>query len=691
MDDDIVDTESQGDFTMVEIRKNIVETVKKNPLLCALLFIELSFIVYYNLFEHKWFLGYDASVFYLQVAETWKHKSLFLENFAYTTGIGIAGQLIPASILYGILGNVFLAVGLSNLIFIGLYITILVYIMKVMNASRQAILLLLCLLFAPYISTVNTVNCLDYFCMMYFSFAPYLPTIITILYFFLVHYRIHNRQYNRYTVIHVILCYVWLFLQGISMGLFIFVLAVVPVLIYYAVYSMLVNIWNKERLITGIFLIGTVVVSLMGKYVAECVFGFIGRDSMSIWVSLGQFWDNFQSIFTGYLSLTGALPLDAGVPILTRTGISFVFWTALSIGILVSAILWIVNICKQVTKTEYIDKMGLQVLCVCTINILLFILCYTTYGAAIFESRYLILLFIILCMFSSIWVDKVIMAGKNQTVKICFMGGIVVCLMANIFYSYYNLELSRNDYTSADSIISYADKFDVPVVYMPYDNVFSRNIRVLDLSRVYKTMNDMSSAHGWGDYTYYEDAGEYQGVTMLVCTQEFYDTLEPFYKSQYELQTVIQGSTAAIYLSDTNPVDMRAGIVDDYSIDYFYTNGICRQESGSFDNDGGFVAVGTDGYATWGPYTEVHQGTYEFTLHYETVENPKKLDLIGKFDVAVNAVPISEVALNAEKDTVTLKVTFDETQTGGSLEYRVLLASDVTAKLKFVEIRCIQE
>lgn len=679
---------------MKNISQRMISLIKQHPILCALVFLELALIIYYNLFEHECFLGYDASVFYLQIVETWRQKTLFLDNWYYTTGLGIAGQLIPATLLYGILDNVFLAMGLSNLIFIIFYIVILIYIMRALHASTRSILLMFCLLFAPYMSMMDNANCLNYFFMMYFNFAPYLATMMTILYFLLVHYRVHNQQYDGYTIAHVCLCYGWLFLNAISSGVFIMMFAIIPILVYYTVYSIATNLWCRERFVTGMFLLGSAAVSLLGKYIVGNVIeivGYSGADSNAVWVSLEQFWSNLLSIFAGYLSLTGALPYYAGTPILNKIGISFGFWSALSIGILVTSILCVIKFSKQLSIPSKINKMGLSMVSVLIVNIFMFILCYTTYGAPIFESRYLILIFIIMCIFASIWIDEAVMQKSNQTAKVFVMGGIVVCLIANNVYSYYNIELSRNDNTNANIIASYADQLDVPVVYMPYDTVYSRNMRVLDLDHVYRVMNNMTDPHLWGDYTYYEDAGEYQGPTMMVCTQEFYDALEPFYKNQYKLVTTIEGSTAAIYYSESNPVDMKTGIVHDYNIDYFYSNGISRQENGAFNDDGGFEIKGTGDYATWGPYVSVQQGTYEFILHYDIENVPVGVDSIGQFDVAVDTSTVSMVKLSAEEKTATVRVTFDETQVGRQLEYRVWIAPEIEVVLDFVEIERIVE
>ena len=118
---------------------------------------------------------------------------------------------------------------------------------------------------------------------------------------------------------------------------------------------------------------------------------------------------------------------------------------------------------------------------------------------------------------------------------------------------------------------------------------------------------------------------------------------------------------------------------------YFYDSGLSTA-NGAYDSEGNFVTDGTEGFAAWGPYSSVPEGTYQFTLNYEVVGNPDQLEQVGEFDVAVNAQRIAVVPVEAGKQTVTVEVNFDGYMQTDQLEYRTYVFSGVQLKLKSIEI-----
>ena len=128
------------------------------------------------------------------------------------------------------------------------------------------------------------------------------------------------------------------------------------------------------------------------------------------------------------------------------------------------------------------------------------------------------------------------------------------------------------------------------------------------------------------------------------------------------------------------------GVSGDTSLDFMYSKGISKTPNGSFDGQGNFVTDGTEGFATWGPYSSVPEGTYQFTLNYEVVGNPDQLEQIGEFDVAVNAQRIAVVPIEAGKQTVTVEVNFDGYMQTDQLEYRTYVKNGIQLKLQSIEI-----
>lgn len=676
---------------MYNLAKKAMYTIKQHPILCALFIFEVAAIIFYNLFQGKYFLGYDASTYYLQIIETWKQKKLFLDSWAWQTALFWDSPLFLAVLFYGISGNIYTSVGVSNIIFLFLFLVVLFYIMKQLEASTSAKLLFFCLLLIPFISVTDNYNNIQYYFVMYVNLGVYLPKILIIFLLFCVHYRVRQAWGKVSTAILIIVSYLGLLITSISNGYFALIFGVAPMVIMYVVDWIIENRWDRAKLRVGVYLIGCVLISFFGKLFASRVLGFESLDSAAVWNSLTQFWDNFQSIFVGYLYLTGALPANEGVPILDKIGVGFLFRFFLSMIILIGGIFGVYRTIKQIRQGKTPNYMKLQVASVITINILVFILCYTTYGSPIFESRYLIIVLISLEMFASIWWDKIIFKNENKYCKRLLNMALVISILATDVYSYYYIHYSKNEYATMEKIVLEVEKTDAPVVYLLGDElkITARNIRVIDTGHVYRYMNDINTLHGWGDYTYFSDAGENTGSSILVCNKNTYETLPAYYISQYKLYASVSETDIGIYLADRNAIDPSVGINGDYNLDYFYTQGMCTYEHGNFDEDGNFVTDGTSGFATFGPYIQVPMGTYEFTLNYTVEQSPPDMECIGEFDIAVNAASISIVDMFAQNNSATIQVSFDESYAGGALEYRSFVNDGVIIALESVSIKKI--
>ena len=671
---------------------DVLKVVKQRPVLSLLLLAQIGMIVYYNLFQAQYYMGYDASVTFLQVIETWRQKKLFLDNWLWQTVLGWDTAVPLAALIYGITGNVFFSLGFSNLVFVALFLVILCTIVRKIDTKPTTILLLLNILLTPYIAMSDNANNLQYYFVMYMDFAAYLVKIVIIFFLIYVHNKVHMDSMSRKTVILIAISYSALLWTSISSGYYALIFGIAPMLATYFIQGIIQNKWDLRMLRTGLYLMGCAVACFAGKMICTRYFGFESRDSEAIWTALGQFWDNFKALITGYFYFTGALPFYENVRILDRVGIGYLFRFFLAMTILVGGIVTIGKIVQYVKNNEPINYMTLQLTCAIIINFLLFILCYTTYGSAIFETRYLIIIFVCLAILAAKWLDEVVFYSKNNSCRVLVGLGVCISIFSANAYSHYYIYYSKNDYAAMRAIAAEVNKTDAPVAYVVGEElaVLGRNIRVIDDTHVYRYMNDINTLHGWGDYTYYDDAGDNTGSSVLVCSPEFYQELPSCYTMQYELQSMINGKNIGVYVADRNAIDPSVGISGDYSIDYFYTQGVCRYEQGNFDETGSFVTDGSGGYATWGPYATVPTGTYEFTLYYHTLEESVPSGKrVGEFDVAVNAVPIETTDILSGRTTVTVQVTFDEAHAGGTLEYRTNILEGTKIALERVEIKKI--
>lgn len=661
--------------------------IKRHPVLCIFLLVQIGMIIYINLFQGEYYLGYDASTYYLQAIEMWNQKKLFLDNWTWQTTLCWDAPIVLASLFYGLSGNIFVSMGFANLLFIALFFWVLCTVMRKLELSDDAILLSFCILFTPYMSMPDNANNIQYFFVMYVSFAAYLVRILIIFFLFFVHDRVQTNKIGKSTVCLIILSYMAVLLTAISSGYFVLIFGIAPMLIVYIIHGIMENQWKSNKVKSGIYLLGCVGVSLLGKVIAVKVFKFESHDTGAVWTALGQFWDNLSSIFTGYLSFTGALPFYEGVNILDKFGIGYLLRFFLAAIILMGGVSSIYQILKKIRKNQSVSYMSAQMACVFLTNLLIFSLCYTTYGAAIFEVRYLIIVFIIMGMFAARWIDKTVYSSKNRSLKVLVLPLLVVSLISTNVYSYYYIYHSKNAYEMMGYISAEVEKTNAPVAYVVGEDltIIARNLRVIDTNHVYRAMNNINTPHRWGDYEYYEDAGDNLGESVLVCNMETYQTLPEVYMNQYKLQATVPNTDVGIFLADRNAIDLTVGVNNDYNVDYFYTPGMQTYKFGGFDKYGNFVTDGTGGYATWGPYATVPTGRYEFTLHYEVKECLS--EVAGQFDVAVNATSIKAVDLHPGENTATLNVEFDKTSKGGSLEYRSIINEGTVIALKSVEIK----
>lgn len=678
---------------MSDVFKRMIKEIKQNPILSGILFIEILFILYYNLVEHRYHLGYDQSCAYLQAVEIWRQKKIILDNWIGQTVLALDSPLLLAALLYGVTNDIFLAFGISNIICIVIFIIILYKIICQLNLSVSAKLLFFCVLLMPYESLIDTANNMGYFSVMYFNYATYLVKVGIIFFVFYVYSLIIAQKLTPKIVLMILLGFILVFFSGISSGYFVLIFGIVPLALNYIVSGLLENHWDKNKLIAGALLVGCGIMAIFGKLVASRYLGFESLDSESVWVSLTQFWDNLGSILQGYFSLTGALPYYDNTPILDIWGVGFGFRLVLAIGILLGTFIVIKQLFTNIRSGKRINKVVMQASMMVLGNLLVFTLCYTKYGSPIFEYRYLIVSFISMLMLFSVWVDKKVFSSNNFSWQMVANFGIVTCIVATNVYSYNYLNKSRLDTNIQNIIISEADKTGSDLVYMLGNevNILGRNMRVIDLTRIYKAMDDITKPHHWGDYTYYEDPGEYNGSTLLVCTQDAYNALPEYYKDQFHLDRNIDNTSLVIYICEKNPIDLSSGISGDHSIEYFYDNGIYTHNTGTFEN-GAYIVQGENRYETWGPYVNApNEGQYEFILHYDIESNIVDNTNVGLFDICVDSEQVGAVDLRSGIDNVSVVVDFSQIEGERKLlEYRVAVNENVTVKLNSIEINQIQ-
>jgi hypothetical protein len=133
-------------------------------LLCA----QLVMLIRFNLSDIRYSLDADFANTVYHFRQVIAQGTIALPDWYNTTSLELDGSFLFALPLYYLLHNIFLAVGIANLLFIALYIRIVTELLQCAGVQRRLILFTLCLLLTPY-----SFGMLEYFNMLFFAGACY--------------------------------------------------------------------------------------------------------------------------------------------------------------------------------------------------------------------------------------------------------------------------------------------------------------------------------------------------------------------------------------------------------------------------------------------------------------------------------------------------------------------------------------
>lgn len=657
--------------------KRFGAVIRQHPFLSIVVLLQMGLIVYLNLFCLDHYLGYDCSSYYLQAIEIWRQKTLMLSNWDYQTTLYTDSPVPFAALLYGLLGNISVAYGLTVVIFSALFVALFVCTAGLLGLPLRAKMIAVILLLTPYTMMREVNNDLGYFRMMFFAHGAYVVKVLILFMVWICAIKCGNWDKKWSSIVARILSLCLCVLTGMSSGLYLFVFGIAPAAAFFMIRAIREDTRAQTNWRPMLYLAACTLCEAAGLVFSKKVMHFTSKDLTTVWTGLTQFWDNLFSIFGGYLKLTGGLPIAEQVPVFSRGGIPYAFSFVLSVFLLFAGTMGAIKSIRSGVNSFFAF--------VCAFDVLIFIPIFTTYGLLIFEERYLIPSFVGLILFAALWVESNL-SCKNKSWRIVLCCALAVCIFAINLNSYIHIYASQNQYAEMEEIKIAAQEFDSDLVYVAGGQIgiLARNIRVYDDSRVYKYTENLLNPHHWGDYTYYDDAYGYDGTTMLVTTDDFYNTAVPDYlKRQFEFRKTIGESILVFVASGSNPIDFTTGPLGENSKDYMYSAGIISGEGTLFEENGALNTNGVSGFVTWGPYINIASGTYDFILNYKVVESAEN-GKIGTFDVAINMQSIQVKEIDANQTQITIS-DVNLTENPGQLEYRVYLEEGAQLLLESYE------
>ena len=603
--------------------------VKKiNPIVAILVLVavlQFAVICYFNLTQLQQHIGYDTSTYYYTAIEMWEQKSLILSEWEYQTTLNIDSTAPLAAVLYGITGDIFNAYGMANIIITVIFILVLNAFLKKFPISTMSrvigINLSLVLHFALH---YNNANSLYYGDVLFIQNAAYNVKTILALWLLIIAMDLNEGKKNIPSIIGgVIMCGV----SGFSSGYWILATVVLPLFLLQLTKMILDQDWKgwwKSRL--NCFILASIAASLVGKMAVGVFLNYESKESLMTLISIEKFWKNLGSIWQGYLDLLTALPQDSGIEALTFDGvcfgINFLFAALIVIGALYS-------FRKKEYEKDYKEQVVLSVI---VVDLLIFIFMDTTYGSRFFEVRYLILLFLVGLQYFGKIFDLI-----STRINIHFLGLCTAAMLILINISsnmpYYK---EKNNYDTLMTIVHSLEKYDTSIIYTYGDELIidSRNLRVLDLSKIYKHIGPDKKVLHWGDTTKRDDlAHNYENIIVITEKNEL-ENLEAIVNQELEvLETVEEYIFVCI---KENPFDLVSGFGngEDLNIDTVWSPGMKMDDHGKNKKDNIIENTKDEGrYVLYGPYADVSEGCYNITLKYELHGDTET----SFFDVAVDS------------------------------------------------------
>lgn len=525
--------------------------------LFGLVAVQSFVLVWINITQMPYHIGYDASSYYLKALEMWKQGTLFCDHWVNQTTLYWDSAVPLAAVLMNIFHNIFLSYGVANAIVDISIVLLLWLILEQYDVSILAKLFAVNVAICPYVSVLfnNNINDIGYFSSTFTSGSWYGVKLALALLFIYAYILIKKAQKInvRLLILLSITCVLY-FVSGISSGYYMGVTILVPAVVCGISEMFIKNkisiLWTKEMIYSYI----NIILIFVGKFIATRVIHFQSRESNLIWVGLRDFWKNIGSILLGYVSMLQGLPTTSEIEIFSKQG----FMYGVGFGIVViTLIAFIVLLIRLVRDFDKYQKVLLPI-AVVVFNVIMFAIVYTTYASEFFEERYLIISFygIIICV--AIWID----ALDNQLLWKQFGCLVFVTLLIlKVYQSDYQYITVRLETSEMDELAALVNTVETPVVYMYGDEygILQRNMRVYDTNKIYKGLvigeDGSTFCPHWGDYTYYDNASEWESAIILCTNERQFETIPK--EMQEYFSRIGSVGEMNVYVSEKNVLGCR--------------------------------------------------------------------------------------------------------------------------------------
>ena len=493
-------------------------------LLLGLLFVQISFIVYFNLSDIRCSLDFDVANTFYHYMEVIKNGTMRLENWNHTTSLELDGSFLFAVPLYYITKDIFLAVGISNIILMVLYLLVIFRILWHAGVNKMFTYASLCLAITPY-----SYGMLEYFNMMFYGGACYsIKTLIPLLFLLLIQILVKKEAYvkrERVELGVIIALYVgFLLVTSFSTGFYAMLCGILPMLMCLMSDVWIDGGWQKKYNKKHIYLIiGTFVIYIIGSIMHNNFYPDVSRSNMRI-TKLENYAINFRACIAGLFQVFGATT-SADVEVMSFWGIVHCLKMVL-VGLFLAVAIY--NFIAFFHKTEQLDVRK-YLFFIFLFNFLVLLIADCRYGTNThIEYRYLLIgvvpLILLLGIQLSEW-RKVWNEFQYRTIGVCLILALVVLLAGNNG----NVIRSWDRTTYAVELCDYFNTLDIDSVFFVDDPDTSIICKGIDSNHKYGAFITETQTLHQSFCSYKEStSGSFYGGSNVVAIIEGRDIYEQF-------------------------------------------------------------------------------------------------------------------------------------------------------------------
>ena len=422
--------------------------------LIAILIVQVILIGISNLTLIDNNIDCDNAKMFVHIMEMWKQRTIAIPGWSYMTTLELDCSSVLALPIYALTGNIYLAFGIANIMFLIAFIAVLWYLFSDKNVLYPVLSAnLLCI---PYATGM-----LDYYNMMFFAGAQYiLKVLLPILLIAVLVRTSMEKTWRKRDWIASGAFLVLFFITSMSSGVYVLFIGIVPIAAVYVLYKILNSekFYAKQIVLLGV----TIVLGIVGIYFNKYIMGGArGTNEMFIvWVH--QVLANVSTCLTGIFELFGAASYVSDLPVLSYQGISIV---AKACMVILFFVCGAVALCKIIKKKA--DLRLTLLLSVFLWNLFVLLITNTRAGSATYEYRYhLIGMVPLMIITSSVLLDAF---GQLDAVQKKFLGltgvGVIVIMSALSFPAIFDGEDTCSD---LKELCEYCDDYELDYVYL-YD------------------------------------------------------------------------------------------------------------------------------------------------------------------------------------------------------------------------------